>query len=383
MTKRGWLWGVVPLASLALLAVVVTRAGLLDRLRGAFPPVEELTVERVVLSPGQIRLNVVNGGPEPVTIAQVTVDEAFWEFTITPSPTLDRFGRAAIEIPYPWVQDEAHAVSILTSTGLTFEHEIALAVPSPTTDGSTLWLLTMIGIYVGVLPVAIGLLFLPLVRRLSDGQFEAMLALTAGLLVFLGVDALAEALERAAEVPAAFQGTAMVLLGSLGAFLGLQLVRGAHASTESADGRRTVAWFIALGVGLHNLGEGLAIGAAYAIGEAALSAFLVIGFMIHNSTEGLAIVAPVAKDRPRIGTLGGMAALAGIPTIAGAWIGGLAFTPTLATLFLSLGVGAIAQVVVVLFRMFNRSELSLWRPTIAGGVLSGLVLMYLTGLLVR
>jgi zinc transporter ZupT len=382
MNARQALWGLLPLGLLLGLAVVATQTGLFDRLRGPFPPVEDLTVERVVLSPGRIRLTVVNGGPEPVTVAQVTVDDAFWNFTIEPSATLNRFGRATIAVPYPWVRDEAHVVTILTSTGLTLEHEIPLAVESPTVGRASLSLLTMIGIFVGVLPVAIGLMFLPFVRRLSGARFEMMLALTAGLLIFLAVDALSEALETAARVPAAFQGLAVVLLGSLGSFLLLQLFGGSRASAEGADARRSVAWFIALSIGLHNLGEGLAIGAAYAIGEAALTAFLVIGFMIHNTTEGLAIIAPVAKDRPSIPTLAGMGALAGVPTIVGAWIGGLAFTPILATFFLAVGVGAIAQVLAILFRMFGRAGASLWRPSIAGGVLTGLVLMYVTGLLV-
>jgi len=295
---------------------------------------------------------------------------------------VNRLGRATIEIPYPWVQDEAHLVSLLTSTGLTFEHEVEVAVESPRVDGASLGLLTMVGIYVGVLPVAIGLLFLPFVGRLSDEWFEAMLALTAGLLIFLAADAFSEAVEMAAEVPAAFQGTALVLVGSLGAFLVLQLTGGARARVEGVDGRRSIAWLLALGIGLHNMGEGLAIGAAYAIGEAALGASLVMGFMIHNTTEGLAIIAPIAKDHPRLVSVAGMGALAGLPTILGAWVGGFAFTPTLATLALAIGAGAIVQVVTVLFRMFNRVGESLWRPSIAVGVLGGIVLMYVTGLLV-
>jgi ZIP family zinc transporter len=382
MNARQGLWGLLPPGLLLVLAVVTMQTGLLDRLRGPFPPVEELTVERVTLTPDTIQLTVVNGGPEPVTVAQVTVDDAFWNFTIEPSATLNRFGRATIVLPYPWVQDEAHLVSILTSTGLTFEHDIPLAVESPTVDRASLGLLTMIGIFVGVLPVAIGLMFLPFVRRLSEARFEMMLALTAGLLIFLAADAFAEAVETAARVPAAFQGLAVVLLGSLGSFLLLQLLGGSRGRAEGPEARRSVAWFIALSIGLHNLGEGLAIGAAYAIGEAALTAFLVIGFMVHNTTEGLAIVAPIAKDRPSLPTLVGLGALAGVPTIVGAWVGGFAFTPMLATFFLAVGVGAIAQVLAVLFQMFARSGASLWRPSIAGGMLTGLVLMYVTGLLV-
>jgi zinc transporter ZupT len=240
----------------------------------------------------------------------------------------------------------------------------------------------MIGLFVGVIPVAVGLLFLPLLGRLSRDWFEYILALTAGLLIFLGVDALFEALEASTEVPGAFQGSMLVLLGSLGGFLVLQLLGRKRSGESGAEGRQAVAWLIALGIGLHNLGEGLAIGAAWAVGEASLGAFLVIGFMLHNTTEGLAIVAPMSKDRPRIGTLLGMGALAGVPTIAGTLLGGLAFTPTLATLFLAIGIGAVAQVVVALFGLFTRADQPVWRPAIAGGVLSGLLLMYATGLLV-
>jgi len=381
MSDRRWPWGLLPLALLIGLAVVVTQTGLLERLRGGFPPVEELTVTRTILSPDQIELHVVNGGPEPVTVAQVVVDEAFWSFTITPSQTVPRFGRATITIPYPWVEYEAHAISLLTSSGLTFEHEIPLAVATPTSAGS-LGTFTLIGLYVGVLPVAIGLMFLPLLRRLSRDWFEFMLALTAGLLIFLGVDALHEALEEAREVASAFQGTMLVLLGALGSWLLLQLAAGKRSRTNDAAGRASIAWLVALGIGLHNLGEGLAIGSAYAVGEAALGAFLIIGFMIHNTTEGLAIVAPVAQDKPAIRTLAAMGALAGVPTIFGVWIGGTAVSPALATLFLAVGVGAIAQVVMALFRMFGREGQGVWRPSTAGGVLAGLVVMYVTGLLV-
>lgn len=382
MTASRWWWALVPLGLLAALIVLVTQTGLLDRLRGPFPPVELVTVERVRLQPGRIELSIVNGGPDPVTIAQVSVDEAFWNFTMSPSQTVGRFGRATIALDYPWVENEAHVVSMLSSTGLTFEHEIALAVTTPVPTKASLWTFTLIGVYVGVIPVAIGLLFLPLIRRLSKEWLDFTLALTAGLLLFLGSDALFEALENANAVPATLHGPALVVLGAVGTFLLLQLVGGSRARAESAEGRRSVAWLIALSIGLHNLGEGLAIGAAYAIGEVSLGAFLIVGFMLHNTTEGLAIVAPVARDRPRLITLAAMGALAGIPTILGAWLGGYAFTATWATLFLAIGVGAIAQVVVALFRMFARGDQPMWRPAIAGGVLAGLLVMYATGLLV-
>jgi zinc transporter ZupT len=379
-----WLWLLLPLGLLTALSVVVARGGLLDFLRAGAPPVEELVFERVTLNPGAIRVSVVNGGPDPVTVAQVMVDDAFWRFTITPDATIGRLGRATIELPYPWVENEAHQVKLLTSTGLTFEHEIAVARETPRLDARYFRVFGMIGLLVGVIPVAVGLLWYPLLRRLERRWLDFVLALTAGLLVFLGVDAVAEALEKGAEVGGAFQGPLIVLIGTLGTLMFLQALSGGRVARSGEEGRRAVAWLIALGVGLHNLGEGLAIGAAYVLGEAALGAFLVIGFMLHNSTEGLAIVAPIARDRPRIGTLAGMGLLAGAPTVAGAWIGGAAFSPVLATLFLSIGAGAIAQVIVALSRVVGRDRegAPVWTPLTASGLVAGMLVMYGTGLLV-
>ncbi|HEX9631165.1 MAG TPA: hypothetical protein VGA02_01780 [Gemmatimonadales bacterium] len=379
-----WVWALVPVALLAALSVAVVRGGLLEFMRAGVPPVEELTFERVTLRPGSLRVEVVNGGPDPVTIAQVMVDEAFWRFTVTPGPTVGRLSRATVEIPYPWVENEVHRVALLTSTGLTFEHEIAVARETPPLDARFFGVFGLIGLYVGVIPVALGLLWYPALRRLERRWLHFLLALTGGLLLFLGVDAVDEALESAAQVAGAYQGPLLVLVGAVGTLLLLQAVSASRTARSDEVGRRTVAWLVALGIGLHNLGEGLAIGAAYVMGEAALGAFLVIGFMLHNSTEGLAIVAPIARDRPRVALLAGMGALAGVPTIFGAWIGGAAFSPALATLFLSVGAGAIAQVIVSLYRVVARDPADgpIWTPFTAGGLVAGMLVMYATGLMV-
>ena len=376
-----WVLGILPLVVLAAVIVGVAQSGVVDFLRRGVPPVEELTVERVVLRPGTIRLEIVNGGPDPVTVAQVMVDEAFWEFTITPDARLPRLGRATIELPYPWVKDEAHHIAILSSTGVTFEHEIAVAEVTPQADAAYFGVFTLIGLYVGVIPVAIGLLWYPALRGLDPRWMQFFLALTVGLLLFLGLDAVDEALEAAADVAGAFQGTMLVVVGGLAALGGLQMVAGSRVAKAGAEGRAAVAWLIALGIGLHNLGEGLAIGAAYALGEAALGAFLIIGFMLHNTTEGLGIVAPIAQDRPTIRRLIGLGLLAGVPTIAGAVIGGLAYSPFYATLFLAVGAGAIAQVVLALWRVMGADQERM-TPITAAGVVAGLLIMYSTGLLV-
>ncbi len=241
----------------------------------------------------------------------------------------------------------------------------------------------VIGVLVGVIPVALGLLWLPFLRRLERKWIHFALALTAGLLVFLGVDAAEETLEVASRVGGAYQGTLVALMGVVGTMLFLQVLTRRRLHKEGAEGRMGVAFLVAVGIGFHNLGEGLAIGAAYALGEAARGAFLIVGFMLHNTTEGLAIVSPIAKDRPTLRTLMILGLVAGVPTIAGAWLGGMAYSPLWATLFLSIGVGAIIQVVVALYKMVARqSPETVWTPLTAGGLMAGLVVMYTTGLFV-
>ncbi len=375
-------WGLLPIALLTVVAVIVTNTRLLDVLRPA-PPVEEIAFERVSLAPGEITLQVANGGPDPVTIAQLTVDDAFWNFSIVPAATIPRLGRATITIPYPWVEEEAYEVALLSSTGATFAHEIPVAMVTPPPGPAFFGVFATIGLLVGVIPVAIGLLWLPFLQRLERKWIHFALALTAGLLVFLGVDAAEEALEAAAQVGGAYQGTLVALMGVVGTMLFLQVLTRRRLHKEGAEGRMGVAFLVAIGIGFHNLGEGLAIGAAYALGEAALGAFLIVGFMLHNTTEGLAIVSPIAKDRPALRTLMILGLVAGVPTIAGALLGGMAYSPLWATLFLSIGVGAIIQVVVALYRMVARqSPETVWTPLTAGGLMAGLVVMYTTGLFV-
>lgn len=386
MRRQAWLWFLLPLALLGFLSLFVVKGGTLSRLARGLPPVEELTVDRVQLTPGHLVVDLVNGGPEPVTVVQVMVDEAFWTHTMTPGRTVSRLGRAHIDIPYPWVEGEPHHIKLVTSTGVTFDHEIPVAAETPTANAAYFVTFTLIGLYVGVLPVAIGLLWLPFLKRLDRRWIHFSLALTAGLLVFLAVEALHEALEMAERVAGAFQGTGLVAVGTLGAWLLLQALGGARSREQGADDpaqqRLRLAFLIALGIGLHNLGEGLAIGAAYAQGAVTLGAVLLVGFMIHNTTEGLGIVAPIAQDSPSIKTLALAGLLAGGPTIVGAWLGGVAYSPLLSTLALSLGAGAILQVLGVLYRVVGRETPKVWTPLNALGVTAGLILMYGTGLLV-
>ena len=379
-----WFKGLAPLVLLAGLVFLFLRVGPVGVFRATFPPVEELTLERIRLpEPGVMEVSVVNGGPEPVTIAQIMVDDANWVHTVDGSRTVPRLDRRTVSIPYPWVEGEPHTVTIVTNTGLTFSTEIAVATQSPVVDARYLGTFALLGVYAGVIPVFIGLLWLPFVRAIERRWIDFFLSLTIGLLVFLGVDALEEAIVTSAAVAGAYQGLALVVFG----LLGTPLVIGAIGEWRSRlRGGRTPLWvagLIAFGIGLHNLGEGLAIGTSYATGEIALGTFLVIGFLLHNTTEGLGIVTPLAGERPRLRTLLLLGALAGVPTVVGAWIGGFTYSPIWTTLFFAIGAGAIVVVVYELWRLFaRRTPGGLLSPLNAAGVLAGMLVMYLTGLLV-
>jgi zinc transporter, ZIP family len=373
-----WLAGLLPLAVLAAAigAFVALGAPGLER-NGV--PVEELAVERTVLRPGEIELHVRNDGPDAVRVRQAIVNDAFATFEIDDAD-LGRLDAARITIAYPWIEGQAYDVALLTETGATVETAIDAAAETPAADGGFYALMGAIGIYVGIIPVAIGMLWLPWLRAIPPRRLRFLLALTAGLLAFLGLEALLEGTEIAAGGPGAFGGAALVWLGAAVAYLALAGVDAALRRREAADGAN-LALLIAIGIGLHNMGEGLAIGSAYAIGSLALGAALVVGFALHNTTEGLAIVAPVAAARPNPRRLVALGLIAGAPAIVGAWIGASAFHPTLAAFLLGLGAGAIARVVVQLAPSL-RGERGGLDGVGAAGLAAGLLVMYATGLLV-
>jgi zinc transporter ZupT len=377
-----WFKGLAPLVLLAALVAVFLEIGPVGVFRQSFPPVEVLTIERIRLpAHGTMEVQVVNGGPEPVTVAQVMVDDANWVHRVNGSRTIERLERRTITIPYPWVEGEPHHVALVSSTGLTFTSDVPVATLSPSVDTRYLTTFALLGVYAGVIPVFIGLLWLPFVRAVNRRWVDFFLSLTMGLLVFLGADALVEAMETSGLVAGAFQGPALVLLGVVATPLILAALGRWRGGQRRERTPLQVAALIALGIGLHNLGEGLAIGSSYATGEIALGTFLVIGFLLHNTTEGLGIVTPLADQRPSLGSLVLLGALAGVPTVIGAWVGGFTYSPAWTTLFFAIGVGAIAAVVYELWRLFSRRAAgSLTAPLNTAGFLVGMIIMYATGL---
>jgi zinc transporter ZupT len=317
----------------------------------------------------------------------MVVNDALWDFRVEPDATIPRLGSADVTIPYTWVEGEAYEIVLISDTGTTFAAEVPVALTTPAPSGETFSRYALIGFYVGVVPVALGLLWYPFLRRLGSAGTNFILALTLGLLAFLVLDTLLEAVEIAGGLPGAFSGVPMVLLVALLTLLGLLATERLFRRGREEASRLGTSYRIALGIGLHNLGEGLAIGAAFALGETALGTFLVLGFTLHNITEGVGIAAPVLrKKRPSLAHFVWLALLGGGPAIVGTWIGGFAYSNLLSTLFLAVGAGAILQVIYEVGRLLLKDSERAGMPALSGpnlgGLTTGIAVMYATALLV-
>jgi ZIP family zinc transporter len=372
-----------PLAALLLLvAVFFAYEPLRKPFGGVPPPVEVLTVERTVLDENGIALKVRADGTEPVTIAQVQVDGAYWQFTQDPQGAVPRLASAWVRIPYPWVEGETHKILFVTRTGLTFEHEIGVAWPTPQVGMTEIGRLTLGGLFVGVLPVALGMLFYPALRAGGALAFRFALALTIGLLAFLLVDMLEEALEMAGRAAPGLNSALLVwVVAALSCLLLFGLARLGGAPLAGV----ALATSIAFAIGLHNLGEGLAIGSAFASGAAALGGYLLLGFTLHNVTEGIGIVAPLLDRRPRLTLLVALACLAGLPAVLGMWLGAFAFSSHWAAIALAVGAGAILQVIIEIGLLLRRDlagNSASGYPITFAGLAAGVAVMYATALLV-
>jgi ZIP family zinc transporter len=387
---RWRLWALVPIVLLvAVVSLFSARGGSLLELVGEGPPpADAFDVRRVEFSPGEISIRVTNPQREELRIATVTVDDAIVPFTVDGPTTLGRLRSATIVVPYAWVEDDPVAVGVTSSSGIQTTEEIAAAVETPKPSAQGFFGYAVIGALVGIVPVALGLLWLPSLRRARPEWLAGFMALTGGLLTFLAVEALSEALELQAVLPGALGGTGLVVLGVAASYLALtflsQRLSRRGAAKGGALGGLALALLVAVGIGVHNLGEGLAVGTSFALGELTLGTFLIVGFMLHNITEGLGIAAPAAEgERASLVRLAALVLIAGAPTIVGAWIGGYVTSDVLAVVFFSVAAGAALQVIVEVARFVaRRAPGGLTSGYSVGGFLAGLAIMYATGLLV-
>ena len=385
-----WLLGLGPLVLVTVLLglFALFNGPGLAKLSEGVPPKEEVAVEDIRLSPGQIEITVRNEGPDPVSIAQVNISDYYAPFTQT-RPTIAPLESTTVTASYHWVDGDPYEIALVTSVGGKITAAIDAAALSPEKDASFFALMALLGIYVGIIPVAMGMLWMPFVRRSSTAWVRALLGLTVGLLAFLAFDATLEAFELVSGHES-FGGPLVVILGALISYLileGIDAWMRRHQSPASHGQAplppARLALLIATGIGMHNLGEGLAIGSAYAIGSLALGATLIVGFAIHNTTEGLAIVTPLAKETPGLGRLALLGLIAGAPAILGTLIGATVYQPTLAAFLLGLGAGAVGQVAIKLLPLLKDHAGRILSPLTAAGIITGIAIMFATGLLVQ
>lgn len=419
------LFGIIPFVVLGIMIIfLITYPGFL--FQTSVEPLPELSIEKVEFSEGSVTAFVRNTGPSELAIAQADINDRIHPAAVEPGMTLARFGEAKVIIPFNWNVAEPYEIGITTDDGTRFSKMVDAAAPAPHPTVEQASTFALIGTYVGIIPVMMGLLWYPFIRRLSTNKYNFFLSLTAGLLVFLGIDALLESNEIAvATLAPTYNAQILIIMVAIISLLSLlyvshklvQRASNAYQSDESVTRHISpsesetklggqiagssssfnstqqqllirpiaISMMISIGIGLHNFGEGLAIGAAVLLGEVALSTFLILGFTLHNTTEGLAIVAPVAKARRvPITKLVIMGLIAGVPTIFGAWIGGFLYSPIATIIFLSIGAGAIFQVVYSIGSwMYHTSGVrGLNNASIIAGFTVGMLIMYLTGLLI-
>ena len=437
--KKTIVIAIIPLLALSGMIIFLFGPGQALLNTGTSLPI--VTIERIEFHKGEIISLIRNTGPETIDIAQADVNDRITAAAIEPGKTLTRFAEAKIIIPFSWEPGVPYEIGVTTSDGTRFSKGIDAAALAPTPDIQQASFFAVLGTYVGVIPVLIGLLWYPFIKRLSANKYNFFLSLTTGLLVFLGIDALVEANEIAGEnVAKAFNGQVLIAMVTIVSFLSLlyiseKLVERAsvrkhiHPANQSAATATTptststllhaampnsvseketmtkpiaISLMISIGIGLHNLGEGLAIGAAVLLGQVAFSTFLIVGFTLHNTTEGLAIVAPMAKTgKVKIRKLLVMGLIAGAPAIIGTWIGGFMYSPYAAIMFLAVGAGAIFQVVFSIASMMaknnsnnkiniendienneNNRKPSILSTSVIAGFIIGMVIMYVTSLLI-
>ena len=346
----------------------------------------EVSIEKIEFIGNEIQATVRNTGPIDVNVVIADVNDRIQPAAIEPDSSLERFETALVRIPFDWNEGQPYEIGITIDDGTRFAKRIDAAFPALEPNLDLFVFLGMIGFLIGVVPIMIGLLWYPFIKKLGKNSFNFFLAFTMGLLIFLGIDAVLEASEISKNhLSSVFNGelliSTVVILSFLSLYgIGKKLIKRTECSNLSKG--LAISLMIAIGIGFHNLGEGLAVGAAIALGEVALSTFLIIGFATHNTTEGLAIAAPLTSTKAKIAKMIGLGLIAGIPAIFGTWIGGFFFSPFFTLVFLAIGAGAIFQVVLSIFQYMKEKSDLFSNPSLFAGISVGLLVMYLTSVLI-
>ena len=382
--------GIIPFVFLILLVAYIFGPG--SDLLDFGVPLPEITIEKVDFVDSEIQATIRNTGPIPVEVVMADINDRIQPAAVEPDRFLERFETALVRIPFEWNEAEPYIIGITIEDGTRFEKEIEAAAPALEPSFDLVIFFAVIGTYVGIIPVMIGLLWLPFIKRISKQKYHFFLALTAGLLFFLAIDSIEEAIDVSDEsLAGSFNGTLLVATVTVLSFLGLYYV--GNKLVKKADSLKiskpvAIALMISIGIGMHNFGEGLAIGAAVGLGSIAFSTFLIVGFALHNTTEGIAIAAPMSRGKglvgkAMIGKLAALGLIAGSPAIFGAWVGGFVYTPFTSVIFLAIGAGAIFQVIVVIMKWIrDEGDKNFSSAAVVSGFAAGMLVMYLTSILV-
>ncbi len=246
--------------------------------------------------------------------------------------------------------------------------------------GDVLRTMAMIGLVVGIVPVAIGMLWFPFMRTLQARSLHVVLALSAGVLAFVGLEMTFEAVDYAGAAPSPWAAGTLAVGGFVGTFLLMVTVSRWSIRKAASSGNRGlgVAYLVAVGLGLHSVGEGVAIGSSLLLGESGLAMLLIIGFILDNVTEGPTVVAAVARDAETPPLLHFMAlgAIAGGPVVLGGWLAAVAFSPLMAATLLAIGIGAIAQVIWQVVDLIRFDAPRVLVPGNTFGFAGGFLLMF-------
>lgn len=379
--------GVIPFVFLILLIAYIFGPG--SDLLDFGVPLPEITMEKVDFLDSEIQVTVRNTGPISVEVVMADINDRIQPATVEPDRILERYESALVRIPFEWNVAQPYIIGLTVDDGTRFEKEIEAAAPALEPSLELVGFFAIIGTYVGIIPVIIGLLWLPFIKKINKNKYQFFLALTAGLLLFLGIGATLEALEISEEnLASSFNGALLIATVVVLSFLGLyyvgeKLVKSTEIGSSKLSKPLAVALMISIGIGLHNFGEGLAIGAAVGFGAIAFSKFLIVGFTLQNTSEGIAIAAPLAKGRPSLVRLVSLVLIAGVPTIFGAWIGGFLYSPFSTVVFLSIGVGAVFQVLITILKWIREDgDKQFSSASVASGFAVGMLVMYLTSIFV-
>lgn len=377
--------GVIPFIFLIILVAYIFGPG--SDLFNLGVPQPEIIIEKIDFLESEIQVTVRNTGPISVEVVMADVNDRIQPAAIEPDRFLERYETALVRIPFEWNEAEPYIIGLTLEDGIRFERQVEAAAPALRPNLEFVGLFAIIGTYVGIIPVMIGLLWLPFIRKISKWKNHFFFALTVGLLLFLALDSIEESFEVVSvHLNGSFNGALLIATTIVLSFLGLYYV--SEKLTGRADSLRmpkpvAIGLMIAIGIGLHNFGEGLAIGAAVGLGSLAFSTFLIVGFALHNTTEGFAIAAPMSRGKTMIGKLVGLGIIAGTPAIFGAWVGGFAFSPLSSVIFLSIGAGAIFQVIVIVLKWIrDEGDQNLSSASVVSGLAIGMLIMYLTSILV-